>query len=98
MVPNRYEQSQQRKEDRAFYSSARWQRCRKRYIQQQPLCECGCGEMATEVHHKIDRKERPDLAFDFDNLEAMTKPCHSRITRERQLEKKSSKKEEDGNV
>lgn len=47
------------------------------------LCECGCGQLAQDAHHIIDRRKRPDFAFG--NLEALTHSCHSRITRARQL-------------
>jgi len=29
------------------------------------------------VHHKQELKQRPDLAFDDDNLEALCKRCHN---------------------
>lgn len=56
-----------------------------------PICECEdqCGQLAEEVHHRIDRAERPDLEHCLENLVSMTKKCHSKITRERQLKKLS---------
>jgi hypothetical protein len=35
---------------------------------------------ATEVDHIYRRWERPDLALEQDNLQALCKPCHSRKT------------------
>jgi 5-methylcytosine-specific restriction endonuclease McrA len=35
---------------------------------------------STDVHHKIGVQERPDLAFDYDNLEAACHECHSSHT------------------
>lgn len=90
VIPNRYEESPERKADRAFYSSARWRRLAKAYKKQHPLCECGCGQPSQEVHHIIDRKQAPELAFDWNNLKAMKKACHSKETRARQLKKRDS--------
>jgi len=63
---------------------APWRRCRLAYIKAHPLCElcreAGRIEPAQDVHHKVDRSERPDLAYDESNLQALCKPCHSRIT------------------
>ena len=85
------EDTDKRKEAKAFYSSPRWRKLRAMKIRRSPLCECkadgSCKMLATEVHHVIDRVERPDLAFVMDNLQAMAKPCHSRVTRERILAK-----------
>ncbi|MDB5347081.1 MAG: endonuclease [Schlesneria sp.] len=81
------EDNPQRAEDRAFYSSARWRRVRAAKLRITPLCECSqrCGRAAQECHHKIDRKQAPHLAYDISDLEALTKRCHSRVTRQRQL-------------
>lgn len=72
-----------RQEDKAFYTSKRWRRVRLQKLRRNPLCECGCNQLAEEVHHKQDRKDRPDLAYELDNLEALTKACHSRETLKR---------------
>ena len=34
--------------------------------------------MATQVHHLVPRKERPDLAYAIDNLESLCVSCHSK--------------------
>jgi len=58
------------------------------FLADHPLCH-DCSEQgritpANEVHHIIDRQERPDLAYDAANLMALCKSCHSsRTTRER---------------
>lgn len=75
-----------RKEAKAFYSSPRWGRLRAMKLRMSPQCQCGCGDLANEVHHIVDRRECPERAFDMENLEALTKQCHARITRQRQLE------------
>lgn len=54
--------------------SYRWQKIRRLYLLQHPLCE-RCGQVAEQVHHK-DRKPTGRLRFDFANLEALCRPCH----------------------
>lgn len=88
VVPNRYEQGPERKADRAFYSAARWVKLSKTYRKRHPLCECGCLQPSQEVHHIFDRKDHPELAYEWSNLQALTKSCHSRMTREKQLKGK----------
>jgi 5-methylcytosine-specific restriction protein A len=57
----------------------RWQAFRKRFLNRNPLCEC--GQLATEVHHLKPRKDFPQLAYVMSNCRAMCKSCHSRETR-----------------
>lgn len=69
-------------EDRSFYWSTPWRKFRAWFLGQHPLCEwCqaeGRYESATEVDHRIPRRDRPDLAFDENNCRAGCKPCHAR--------------------
>lgn len=62
-----------------FYVSWEWRKCRAAYLKKEPLCE-RCGEPATQVHHKIrltpDNIKNPDIALNFDNLEALCETCH----------------------
>jgi len=46
------------------------------YLNHSPLCECGCGYGAAEVHH-VDGDSSNNS---WENLQALTKECHSRIT------------------
>jgi 5-methylcytosine-specific restriction protein A len=57
-----------------------WQRLRVAYLAQNPLCECGCGHPATVVDHKKPHNGNHSLLMDWDNLQALTKPCHDRKT------------------
>lgn len=68
-----------------FYSSKSWQTCRNEYIKSQHyLCEnClkqGIYKPAEIVHHKIELTpiniEYPEVALNFDNLEALCRDCH----------------------
>jgi len=51
------------------------------YLAEHPLCEdCeakGQISAAVDVHHIRDRRDNPDLALDYDNLQALCKPCHN---------------------
>lgn len=68
-----------------FIRSARWQRFRRWFLARHPLCaECertGRATPATDVDHITRRRERPDLALDESNCQALCKPCHARKTR-----------------
>lgn len=80
-----------RGDDRQFYSTARWRKLRRMKLRRNPMCEVhpdGTAAVAVEVHHVIERKQRPDLAFDFENLQSLCKPCHSRITAREHLHAK----------
>jgi 5-methylcytosine-specific restriction endonuclease McrA len=75
-----YERGISRRADRDFYKSPPWRGTRACKLRLNPCCEdCerrGLVVVATQVHHKIDRKERPDLALDLDNLESLCAACH----------------------
>lgn len=74
----------------AFYGTARWLKFRLYMLAHKPLCEDPFGHHildrqtvpATEVHHLIPRKERPDLAYVPSNMQCLCKSCHSRISAE----------------
>ena len=77
-------------ERRAAYDAARpspsriygrrWRKLRLAYLAVHPLCECGCGYAASVVDHKRPHNGDAALLYAWDNLEAMTKPCHDRKT------------------
>lgn len=77
-----YERRDDRKEDKAFYKSPAWRRLRLAFLREHPLCaDCeriGLLTAAEHVHHTLERKDRPDLALDWDNLEGLCPPCHNR--------------------
>lgn len=73
-----------------FYTSTPWRNLRAQYLADNPLCmECGRNGRVTaanEVHHVKPRKQHPELAYEWDNLESLCKSCHSRETnRERAM-------------
>lgn len=69
---------------------AKWQRLRRRYLMQHPLCECddckasGAFTPAEVVDHIKSIKERPDLRLEWSNLRSMSKAHHDRRTAKEQ--------------
>jgi 5-methylcytosine-specific restriction enzyme A len=61
----------------------RWQRLRRAYLAAFPMCECGCGHVATVVDHRTPHDGDAALMYAWDNLEAMAKACHDRKTASR---------------
>lgn len=69
---------------KAIYNSTRWKHTRRRVLFLQPLCAVeGCGEIATDVHHRVDLADGGD-PWARSNLEALCHRCHSAKTRARQ--------------
>lgn len=54
-----------------------WRQLRARFLRQHSYCEM-CGELATEVDHRLPR--RAGGTDDEDNLQPLCKRCHSRKT------------------
>jgi 5-methylcytosine-specific restriction protein A len=69
-----------RREAVRFYGSVRWKKLRLWVLQMHPLCVAckseGTLRPATVVDHIKPRSERPDLAYDQDNLQPLCKTCH----------------------
>jgi 5-methylcytosine-specific restriction enzyme A len=63
-----------------IYNTAHWRRLRKTYLAAHPLCECGCGRAAQVVDHRVPHNGDRNRAFDWDNLQALTKSCHDAKT------------------
>ena len=65
-----------------FYCGQAWRDLRAAKLAADPLCaEClraGRHTAADTVHHVLERLIRPDLAYDWGNLESSCKPCHPR--------------------
>jgi len=61
--------------------NARWSRFRIMYLNEHPVCACGCGRGAVEIQHLIPVTGPDDpLFYEESNLVALTKECHSRET------------------
>lgn len=73
-----------RPEQKRFYASKAWRRCREVYLSEHPLCErclaVGIVSSAEHVHHKIELQQEnykdPEIALNPDNLEALCFKCH----------------------
>lgn len=79
-VKKRYDQYRGSYRERGYTSS--WDKLRKRYITQYPLCESceakGIYEIATVVHHKVPIQEGGEL-LDVNNLQSLCNRCHEDI-------------------
>jgi 5-methylcytosine-specific restriction protein A len=68
-----------------FYWRVPWLNLRKWFLARNPICaECdrkGRVTAANEVHHLKPKADFPELALVAENLEALCKSCHSRLTR-----------------
>jgi 5-methylcytosine-specific restriction enzyme A len=71
------------------YNDPGERRNRARFLKYNPACAV-CGALATEAHHIVPKAEGG--TGHWENLQALCKSCHSRITgrytRERQLARK----------
>ena len=73
-----------RPEQKRFYASKAWRRCREVYLSEHPLCErclaVGIVSSAEHVHHKIELQQEnykdPEAALNPDNLESLCFRCH----------------------
>ena len=70
----------------SFYSSDRWRKCRKVFLQNKGgLCELclkrGLIKLATQVHHRQhitpDNLDDPRITLDHSNLMALCDECHA---------------------
>ena len=82
---------ERRKDQRKFYWSERWRRTRKAILRKEPICrDCkgqGFVRAAVEVHHEVDPRDAPELAYDSTNLVPLCKSHHSKRTRHGQTAK-----------
>ena len=78
--PNRgtYKPVGSRAQARKLRNTRRWQKLSKLKRQEHPLCEY-CGTAGSQVHHIQGLAERPDLAYDWDNLATVCTACHSKL-------------------
>lgn len=95
------------KEIAKLYNTSKWQKLRKGYLIDHPLCEkClenDIIEPATQVHHikeistGNDELEMMSIAFDPDNLMALCDSCHQKLHKEKQWGKSKYNKYTDQN-
>lgn len=67
---------------RRVYSSKRWKEyLRPQVLSEEPVCQLCGSPWVRQVDHKIDIEDRPDLAYERSNLQAICDVCHGRKTR-----------------
>lgn len=75
-----------RPEQKRFYNSKRWKKCRAAYLSDHPCCErcerAGIISVAEHVHHikelTAENYLDPMIALNPDNLEALCFKCHQK--------------------
>lgn len=68
---------------RLFYHSKEWRQLRQVKLARNPLCE-NCllkhqNTLSTDVHHIDDVFNHWSERLNYDNLQALCKPCHEKI-------------------
>jgi 5-methylcytosine-specific restriction endonuclease McrA len=87
------------KEPLSFYNTQRWQRTRQLKLNQNPICEVCGTRFATQVHHLLKARERPDLRFVMTNLQSICAWCHAKETqKETQETRNESRKQKPTDV
>ena len=91
------------KDYQRLLNSKRWKMLRQEYLRAHPLCErCkadGYVRSAIDVHHKVPVEsahtiqEMEQLAYDWNNLQALCIPCHVKTHKEMGKNKKENVKE-----
>lgn len=83
-----YEQGDERKADRAFYSSTRWKNFRLYLMTSKPDVYALCAECkkegrlvpANQLDHILPRKTHPELSFEESNLQGLCRRHHAAKT------------------
>lgn len=74
----------ERTDDNGFYSRKPWRDLRAQVLAAEPLCRMcqreGITTVATHVDHILDRRDRPELEYDFDNLQPLCVHHHNSKT------------------
>lgn len=75
-----------------FYQSAKWQRTRLIKLAESPLCEIclvsGMTTPAVHVDHIVPLSGDYSKRLDYNNLQSLCHPCHSRKTKREGHDKK----------
>lgn len=59
-----------------------WTTLRNAFLRAHPYCAV-CGLVGEQVHHKTPRAVRPDLCYEWDNLQTVCEACHKAIHSEK---------------
>ena len=82
-----YDVTMRSKDRQKIYNSPKWKKVRElAIIRDCMMCqECkrnGIDTKFDEVDHIIELSDKPELAFDLDNLQCLCKPCHAQKSRD----------------
>jgi len=71
-----YDSNHRDRSAKKFYASARWQKFRRWYLAEFPLCHT-CGAVAQHLHHVVPMKQGGG-EVDPENVRGLCVRCHSR--------------------
>lgn len=78
-----YDRQRPSRHERGYDS--KWDKARRAFLAKHPLCACGCGQRAVDVHHErpwlVDGVPDWKLFWDRNNWRGLAHGCHSRVTR-----------------
>ena len=72
-----YARSDKRQESDRFYGGKAWRKFRAYIKAIKPMLCVDCGGMGNQLDHVVPRLERPEWAYDEDNVEWRCRTCHN---------------------
>jgi 5-methylcytosine-specific restriction protein A len=78
-----------------FYNLNAWKRARTKAKQRDgyQCTVCGAVDVPLDVDHILGWRQRPDLAFELDNLRTLCRRCHNRRTHGKPKRRRSKRAE-----
>lgn len=81
LVDSGYCETHRRPRNRALssslYQTVRWRHIKRNVLRAKPLCDCGM--LTTDVDHRVPVEDGGPM-WDYSNLQALCRSCHSRKT------------------
>ncbi len=84
-----HQSTERKKQRQTMYNKTEWQKLRKAFLQQHPLCQTcladGKTTLAQHVHHKIsylngsNEAKQIELLLSYENLQALCIQCHTKL-------------------
>jgi len=73
-----------------LYNSAQWRRMSNKKLSDEPICQICEKHLSTAVDHIEPHRGDLKLFFNYNNLQALCKKCHSKKTAKEQHEKQKN--------
>ncbi len=85
--PEAYQRKLENRPYIKLYNSVQWKRMSKQKLNDNPICQDCEKRLSTEVDHITPHHGDLKLFFDYLNLQALCKSCHSKKTVKEQFQK-----------